>query len=560
MAGGLLQIAAYGYQDVYLTDNPQITLFKTTYRRHSNFSMQTFEKTFNDAPNFGKRGQVKVYRLGDLCTNMYIRVVLNQIIPTDNFAYVRRLGHAMIDYVEVEIGGIVIDKHIGIWLDVWYELTRQGKHERGYAVMIGDVDVLTAYNTNVKPEYTLYIPLKFWFNRHVGLALPLIALQYHEVHIKLQFEQKEKLVITGPNFTNIADMLILDTGLLTNYIYLDKDERQSFAYVGHEYLIEQVQYNVQDDIINTPQRFNLQFNHPTKEIIWVFKSSAYNTHTKFLCYTNTDNWQKEILKCSKDLLINSMIILLGPIIRTNADGDQIIITPGAIPTTKGNWEEFIPNTANQYSSNRKLVVTNESQTYSLWINTDSMKIGSYSLTKKIGANILFQQNDTDNYITISNLTTTITERDISIPISQWTDTRIDSSDIAVNMFSNYGTYITGNQNPVLYAQLEFNSQVRSEKRNGKFYGELQPYMHHSNTPKDGINLYSFAIEPETLQPTGSANLSLTENQILTLWIGDNPTATPQITTIKNNSYCVMFALGYNIFRIVSGLSALAYTD
>src|SRR5690349_4558321 len=109
MAGGLLQIVAYGFQDVYLTNNPQITFFKVVYRRHTNFSIQAFEKTFNDAPDFGKTNQVKLYRLGDLATKMYLKVVINAVTTTTGvpFAWIQRLGHAMIRRVEIEIGGIL---------------------------------------------------------------------------------------------------------------------------------------------------------------------------------------------------------------------------------------------------------------------------------------------------------------------------------------------------------------------------------------------------------------------------------------------------------------------
>lgn len=125
MTGGLLQIVAYGAQDIYLTDCPQITFFKVVYRRHTTFSTQTFEKTFNDNPTFGKVTRVKLYTLGDLATKMYIRVVIGQLSASPGsgpFAWIRRLGHALLNEVRIEIGGYDVDKQANIWLDVWYEL------------------------------------------------------------------------------------------------------------------------------------------------------------------------------------------------------------------------------------------------------------------------------------------------------------------------------------------------------------------------------------------------------------------------------------------------------
>ena len=228
MAGGLIQLIVYGAQDIYLTNNPQITFFKIVYRRHTNFSIQTFEKTFNDNPDFGKRGIVKLFRLGDLATKMYLRVKVNKIIATSRvrFAWIRRLGHAMIRQIDIRIGGNLIDRHYGTWLDIWYELARQGKHDIGYANLIGDVNSMTNYDDKDKPEYTMYIPLQFWFNRHYGLALPLISIQYHEIYISVDFEEKEKLLVRCADFHNFDQVKILEVGLVTDYVYLDSGKKK----------------------------------------------------------------------------------------------------------------------------------------------------------------------------------------------------------------------------------------------------------------------------------------------------------------------------------------------
>jgi hypothetical protein len=187
MGGGLVQLVSYGAQDVYLTGNPQITFFKSVYRRHTNFAIETTEHTLNGTPAFGKKSNVTILRNGDLATRICLKVRLNAVnLSTTSgrlaVAWVRRLGHCMVKSVEVEIGGSRIDKHYGTWLDVWYELTHNTEQESGYRKMIGDVDELTTLvsvsgdASDVLPEYTLYVPLIFWFNRNSGLALPLIAL------------------------------------------------------------------------------------------------------------------------------------------------------------------------------------------------------------------------------------------------------------------------------------------------------------------------------------------------------------------------------------------------
>ena len=556
MAGGLLQLICYGAQDIYLTNNPQITFFKIVYRRHTNFSIQTFEKTFNDNPDFGKSVSQKLYRLGDLATKMHLRIVINSVRTTKGikFAWIRRLGHAMINRVEINIGGNVIDRQYGTWLDIWYELTRGGQHERGYSYMIGDVDIMTDYNDRNKPEFTLYIPLQFWFNRHFGLALPLIAILYHEIYVNVTFEENRKLIVRSKHFNNFDDVKILEMGLVTDYIYLDYEERKRFAITGHEYLIEQVQFSGEDCVEIQKKRLLLNFNFPTKELIWVMRNGNYITGLPFLCYTNKDNWANEIIFGSKKLLFESMILSK---LETN-------------PPPCGNWEEFRPGSINLFSSNGNLEVTNNSNN-TLWINVASLTIGHHNITGTIEAII----NVTINYHININIISGLCEEDISIPITDMNDTRIFSDDVYIYQFSNYGILINGKLNPLEFAMLEYNAQNRVDRRNGKFFGELQPYIHHSNTPKDGINLYSFAIEPENLQPSGTSNFSKIENVVLTMWFKDhlkyyeelqtNKLLSPQNFCYNSNflnlyNRLFIFAFSYNVFKIISGLAGIIYTN
>ena len=215
MAGGLMQLVAYGAQDVYLTGNPQITFWKITYRRHTNFAMESIEQTFNGQADFGRRVTCTISRNGDLAFRTYLQVTLpeinQQMANTGSYGvYARWLdfpGEQMIAQVEVEIGGQRIDRQYGDWMHIWNQLTLSAEQERGYNKMIGNTTQLTyitdpSFNDvdgpcdsnaprqvctprNALPETTLYVPLQFWYCRNPGLALPLIALQYHEVKINL---------------------------------------------------------------------------------------------------------------------------------------------------------------------------------------------------------------------------------------------------------------------------------------------------------------------------------------------------------------------------------------
>lgn len=565
MVGGLLQITAYGAQDVYLTNNPQITFFKTVYRRHTNFSIEAFEHTVQDNPNFGTSNEVIIPRLGDLMTKMYLKITISGVTPPADakFAWVRRLGHAIINFIEINIGGATIDRQTGIWLDIWYELTRSGDHDRGYAKIIGDVPELTTYNTNPKLPYTMFIPLKFWFNRHVGLALPIVGIQYHQIIIKMNFNEINNLIVRNDAFTDalLPDITIDDVGVLVDYIFVDEIERKTFALVSSDYLIEQVQFTGEESIqtkieLTNIFRTQLHFNHPTKELIWAMRNGNYTIGAKFLCYTHLDNWNCILEQCAGDILENSILLLQGPEYDIDAYGNQIIISPGVSPPDAGTWEEIEPSSTGQ-TSNNKITVTNNSMTDSLWINTSSLLVGTYNLVDKINATIQVSDNGT---IIIKNVSTTLTIRDISIPVSFMTDTRIASDDVCVNMFSNYGVLIDGSINPIEYSLLEYNDQCRFNRRNGIFFNYLQPEMHHSNTPKDGINVYSFAVKPEDHQPTGTSNLSEILKILFTLWIRDlsQQDSLPNLNITNIDTRIYIFAFSYNILRVDHGLAALSY--
>ena len=538
MAGGLLQIIAYGAHDIFLTNDPHITYFKIMYRRHTNFSIQTFERTFNDNPDFGLISKTKLFKLGDLVTKMYLKIVIGEIKTDKNIkiAWIRRLGHAIIKMVEITIGGMKIDRQYGTWLDIWYELSRKGDHERGYSKMIGDISELTDYNDISKPSYTLYVPLQFWFNRYYGLALPLIALQYHDVFINVEYEDLEKLLVRSKNFKNFKDIKILEVGLISDYIFLDIDERRKFAISGHEYLIDVVQYAGDISMNESIKKISLDFNFPTKELIWAMKNGRYNSNKSFLCYCNNDNWDELFYECSKDLLNDSMIL--------SKSKD--------LPDKVGKWEVFTPNTFNSESDKKNLIINNNSQETYLWINSESLKHDDYSLIDKIEAIISLSEN---NDILI-DIIKPLNETEISIPIEDMIDTRIKSTDVIINQFSNYSPYLTGRGNPVLYGMLEYNDSERIEKRDSTFFGILQPYLHHSNTPADGINLYSFALEPEKHQPTGTSNFTKIENIFLTLWFSKNKDIKLNNFNLDNRLF--IYAFSYNIIRIMNGLAALVY--
>jgi hypothetical protein len=450
MGGGLMQLVAYGAQDIYLSGNPQITFFKVVYRRHTNFSMESIEQTFNGTTGFGRKVTCTVSRNGDLINRMYLQMDLPALQTGDYDSWV---GHKLVKSVEIEIGGQRIDKHYGDWLHIWNELSQTASHWDGYKKMVeGSYVDPTRENKVTYPNEiseqshdsarTVYVPLQFWFCRNPGLALPLIALQYHEVKLNIEFAQlvdvavSDETIVAGEysaqqntnreaavtaagtaagsalttaeadavrtnwNATNDPDTPAstqytppsvsdgaLSASLYVDYVYLDTDERRRFAQVSHEYLIEQLQFT--GDETASPN-IKLNLNHPVKEIVWVEKASS------------------------------------------------------------------------------------------------SAKVGDY-----------------------------------------------------VSSYKN--------------AQITLNSHERFSKRMPMYFQLVQPYQHHERVPvtdndSSSINVYSFALKPEEHQPSGSCNMSRIDNSTLKLE-GVNPSHMVKV-----------FAVNYNVLRIMSGMGGLAYSN
>jgi hypothetical protein len=229
--------------------------------------MESIEQTFNGTVDFGRKVSATISRNGDLIHKTYLQVELPTLTPASSTAnWVNYLGHALIKEVEIEIGGARIDRQYGQWLHIWSELTLSKSMEDTYKVMVGETAALTTAAASITGGTTLYVPLQFWFCRNPGLALPLIALQYHEVKINLEFRPFSELFEgTAPASTPS----LASASLFVDYVFLDTDERRQFAQVAHEYLIEQLQFTGSEAFAATSVRQKLNFNHPCKELVWV---------------------------------------------------------------------------------------------------------------------------------------------------------------------------------------------------------------------------------------------------------------------------------------------------
>jgi hypothetical protein len=539
MGGGLMQLVAYGAQDVYLTGEPQITFFKVVYRRHTNFSVEPIEQTFNGAADFGRTVTCNINRNGDLISAMYVVVNLNEHKDASGnkaWGYVRRLGHAVVESCKIEIGGSKIDEHYSDWLNVWYELTKQVGHDRGYAKMVGDVPELTAVATS-HPEYRMYVPLQFWFNRNNGLALPLIALQYHDVRLTLKFRDVAGCVnvrcgqqVPASELPSMRDAL-----LLIDYVYLDSEERKRFAQAQHEYLIEQLQFTGSESIPSNSNKYRLNYNHPSKFLVWVPHLEKYARKTKWLAFATDGNWEKAREDFAKRLWLAARVDASGNLDTGGNDSNEVNV-PAVINAN--------------------------------FTGTTGPSTSTQALLNKVEAQVIFadaSDNAVANEANVVLLRNDLTAEDISTPLESlglngggltFAETRcVEAQD-----HFNSGNNVDGTDNPCTEAKLQLNGHDRFTVRDGHYFNYVQTHRHFSNTPADGINVYSFALEPEKHQPSGTCNFSRIDNTTLQVNMGRNNKNNGVANSASSNSVLNIYTVNYNVLRVMSGMAGVAYSN
>ena len=282
MGGGLIQLVSYGEENIYLSGNPEITFYRIIYRRHTNFSMEPIAQFFKNIPDFNRRVTCTISKNGDLISDMYLYVTLPSIIRQNNdnnlkFSWTKKIGYALVKSVELEIGGQVIDKQYGDWFNIWNELNKKKNNNKGVEKMIGNINELSNL-TNGKNEYSLYIPLNFWFCGNNGLALPIIALQYNDIKVHVEFNKFENCYIKSPsNYIEIDENFVLFNkgevicqeidgvkyegkfvyfDVNTNRVYYDKLNKNLTSY---NYLIDKNKYKIKgtDTIFECSPKINV---------------------------------------------------------------------------------------------------------------------------------------------------------------------------------------------------------------------------------------------------------------------------------------------------------------
>ena len=431
-------------------------------------------------------------------------------------------------------------------MHIWNNLTLPSDQRPGYHAMVGNTTELTfitdpSFNAidgpcqanaprqvcaprNALPETTLYIPFQFWYCRNPGLALPLIALQYHEVKINLDIRPIDECLWAvgslscgstnaasspaGGRVNTAYNQSLVAASLYVDYVFLDTDERRRMAQNPHEYLIEQLQFTGDESVGSSSNKIKLNFNHPVKELIWVVQPDQ-----------NVDY-------CS------------------SLDCNQLLYRLlGAQPFNYTDAVDALPNAIHAFGGHDAVAQT-----------TGSFIDGS-GLFNEAGAidvsNVYWwQQGDaagaTNTGYDQPNFAPGFSGR---IP---YENSGVSDAGTFVLTQTSLTLHCWG-MNPVVTAKLQLNGQDRFSEREGTYFDLVQPYQHHTHTPDTGINVYSFALRPEEHQPSGSCNFSRIDNATLQLVLSNATVEGTKTAKVR------VYATNYNVLRIMSGMGGLEAT-
>lgn len=527
MTGGLIQLVARGSQDLFITQEPQITFFKVVYRRYTNFSVEPIPQFFVQTPNFGRRVTAILARSGDLIRKIHLVVTLpkipqfkdenNEIDMISKFAWVRRVGYALIRTIEIEIGDKIIDKQYGDWLNIWNELTIP--NDREISRLLGNVKELTEY-TNGKDEYKLFVPLQFWFNRITGLALPSVNLQYDHIKINLEINEFDHLYTVVPTHT----------------INIDNDLVNFKPF-------EFIQQNV-DGVVSLARFIHFDVINRTMFIARVSDNPFQSLNISDQSLIQTEEQQEDILfaKDEDGNLINSEFLIRG------------LTSKFEVMPRINSMERSYRNRSVDFGT----IFLKDAFLLVEYIFLDSEERVRFAQSKH---EYLIEQVLFDGEKTINGI-----NQSFKIGYSQickllvWVAQLSLAENRRNNDHFNYTNSLIRDKNDNLEGRsiltnetLLFNGQERISLRDYQYFNWVQAYQHFQNSPSEGINAYSFSLHPEKHQPSGVANFNKIDSILLKLAV------LPDIDFI-NTAKLRTYAVVYNILRIAYGISGLVFAE
>jgi hypothetical protein len=520
MGGGLMQLVAYGAQDVYLTGNPQITFFKVVYRRHTNFACEVIEQTFNGSASLGSRATVPITRNGDLVTQMYLKTTLTATKGADAANDVAKNRYTTFtlgttaDTDSFTSAATVAETITANAADNDSRLNNNLKFTFGSGHALAGTefvegDMVEVTNTAVTAT---------------DLVKDLVAVKYFEVY------DCEANILRLKNPTNIT--ISVDEAFDDAPVMVFKKATTATTYewandVGYA-LISSVELQVGGTKID---KHYGRWMH-----IWsqLTRTSEHDdTQAALLNMKNTELSKTlyvplQFFCCRNDGLALPLIALQYHDVRLEFEFNSAANLIQGHSTVKMENTSLLVNYIYLDSEERKRFAQASHEYLIEQLQFTGVETVTASSANKLRLNFNHPVKEVVWAVEKANVTTGVSKLG----------------------FGNFTTNFLGDGvNTTSKALLQLNGHDRFSEETGDFFGNLQPYQHHSRTPSNGVNLYSFALNPEEHQPSGTCNFSRIDNATLTI-----------TTTANSGTSMYVYGVNYNVLRIMSGMGGVAYSN
>jgi hypothetical protein len=368
-------------------------------------------------------------------------------------------------------------------------------------------------------------------------------VQYHDVRVTIDFRPAAQCV-NFPSSGSAPAIAMDEAQLIIDYVYLDSEERKRFAQASHEYLFEQLQFTGSESVAGITNKYRLNFNHPSKFLVWAPHLEKYSTSNDYVAYTTGADWESARERYAKVMWLATREGL------TNTAG---VFTISGASANQG--EVWTPAAA-------------------AWVSGVNDKVTAQAIfASDISGTPVSMSATLDNVVLLTN---NFTMEDLSLTTAD-AIAAFGNASAAATAFSdahsftvvdhfNYANNLDRSDNPVVAAKLQLNGSDRFQERDGYYFNYVQPFQHFSNTPADGINVYSFALKPEDHQPSGTCNFSRIDNATLNLRLGasnhdgDSSYLSSTVGGANSNSLLNIYTVNYNVLRVMSGMAGAAYSN
>jgi hypothetical protein len=537
MSGALLQLAALGSQDPYLTSNPEITLFKKKINRYSNFSTGTVQVNFDgNGVNFGTTQTATVDNMGDLIYKMTLVIVLEKN-TSKTWGYVNRLGHSIIDNISISVGGTEIDVHDGDFMYMYNELNRNDSHDENFDKMIGNTSAMKNIDVD-HDEYTLYIPLSFWFTKSTFLSFPICAVNNQKFQVSVTLNEALDCINYKGSSEPTSLPNVTSSYLLVDYVYLDLAEQSLFRSEPHSYLIEQVQ-DLTDSINLETSRVNLSFDKPCKYLLWGSILDRYYNRNKYLSFAFDNDFEKARVNFAKLVWLATR----NGLDMTDTDNPKIVFSSdfvniGEIPEMITGGNTILETLAGKVKG-IILFAENINDTIQANATVDNVVL-------------------TENTITFEDMSKTIDEIKEGANTTSTQTLFLDENTLNIRDVFNFGNYINRTDNPIISSALLLNGREKFQQRDSNYFNSIVPYYYFNNKPSDGINVYSFSLEPMNVEPKGTINFGMiNDNKELILKVGkENKANTTHFNDFYKSGRLRIFAYNYSLLTVSPNLNTV----